>query len=162
MEELKQIRKALEVSQRHYQENMAGADLPQDSPLLDKAFVALARLEAREAEITDAASIANDIFCDGFNAGRNIPHDHKGPMEYAAIIGQYAYRYSEDIRKERDAAIEALIRVADWSIDVSYPDDARKMREMALVALGLNPNEMTRRTAREAVMEIEKRKGVEI
>ena len=59
---------------------------------------ALVRLEAREAELVlDTAEIVERI--------RGVlPHDGMllSREECGALIGQYAYRYSEDIRKERD------------------------------------------------------------
>ena len=57
----------------------------------DKALAALSRLEAIATEIPDTAKLAAQIRDD------KIGDNHAG-----MLIGQYAYRYSEDIRKDRD------------------------------------------------------------
>jgi hypothetical protein len=76
---------------REYIESMPRKSIT-DKASQSKALAALSRLEARAAEMPDAASLANSIRFDDFDTN-----------SAAALIGQYAYRYSEDIRKDRDA-----------------------------------------------------------
>jgi hypothetical protein len=81
MNELQTIREALEYCRSELNAHVAG-------PALD----AIDMLEAREASFATAGEIANSII------------DNRAPDRTvcASLIGQYAYRYSEDIRKDRD------------------------------------------------------------
>jgi hypothetical protein len=91
MDELQTIREALVWIQdfgRSFVDNEAAdrcASKARD------ALAALARLEALAGEMPDTAELAARI------RGDKIGDNHAG-----MLIGQYAYRYSEDIRKDRD------------------------------------------------------------
>ena len=100
MDELQTIREVLE-------------EFAEDGPRpgLTVALAALSRLEARAAEMPDTSKIVWEIdrIC-------NDP-EHKAPNdsrvdEASALIGQYAYRYSEDIRKDRDEWRAFAVRLA--------------------------------------------------
>lgn len=93
MDELQTIREALE----DYKVN-------KDWHLGEVALAALSRLEARAAEWPDMTKIIGQI-------DESIHYDKTFPSlecwktkedTVSIIIGQYAYRYSEDIRKDRD------------------------------------------------------------
>ena len=96
MDELQTIREVLE----EFAENGP-------RPGLTVALAALSRLEARAAEMPDTAEIIESI--------RGVfPHDGMllSREECGALIGQYAYRYSEDIRKDRDEWRAFAVRLA--------------------------------------------------
>jgi hypothetical protein len=97
MDELQMIREALDL----------GHQLAEDHAFLGicakttEALAALSCLETLAAEMPDTSKIVWEIdrIC-------NDP-EHKAPNdsrvdEAGVLIGQYAYRYSEDIRKDRD------------------------------------------------------------
>jgi hypothetical protein len=88
MDELQTIREALE----DYKIN-------KDWHLGEVALAALSRLEAFASEWPDAQEIAKRVI---EAAHQNIDTDEIDSTEATALIGQYAYRYSEDIRKDRD------------------------------------------------------------
>ena len=85
MNELQTIREAAEKL-----EDVVMA--PAGWTIVDEIKKALAILEAREASFATAEEIVGSII------------DNRAPDRAicAALIGQYAYRYSEDIRKDRD------------------------------------------------------------
>ena len=102
MDELQTIREALEYANSFGEEQ---------TDIYSKALAALSRLEARAAEMPDTSKIVWEIdrIC-------NDP-EHKAPNdsrvdEASALIGQYAYRYSEDIRKDRDEWRAFAVRLA--------------------------------------------------
>jgi len=88
MDELQTIREALE----DYKIN-------KDWHLGEVALAALSRLEAFASEWPDAQEIAKRVI---EAAHQNIDTDEIDSTEATALVGQYAYRYSEDIRKDRD------------------------------------------------------------
>ena len=97
MNELQTIREALEMANM----NLIYIPDPLDEKQkkVDKALSALAILEASEAEMPDTAKLIERIRR-GINPnGKGLP---LSSAECGAAIGQYAYRYSEDIRKDRD------------------------------------------------------------
>lgn len=126
MDELKQIRLALEA-QRGTLDAVADEKNPmtRNYQANSEALEALARLEAREAEMAVAPTQTKEElqaaardYCDGFDLAKIVDRireqatpgtEGRGgwgynlmDIECEALIGQYAYRYSEDIRKERD------------------------------------------------------------
>lgn len=87
---------------RAYFDGIESAAYPYISP--ETALAALSRLEARAAEWPDTAELVDKI-----REGRSIDNGEFIETEYdnsldvcGTLIGQYAYRYSEDIRKDRD------------------------------------------------------------
>ena len=98
MDELQTIREALE-------------EFAEDGPRpgLTVALAALSRLEARARTNIDTADIVERIW----------KHELL-PIDSAALIGQYAYRYCEEIRKDRDHWRKLVIDVYD-----TVSDDAR-------------------------------------
>ena len=89
MDELQTIREALKAFD---DENFHNGN---DCTLSSAALGAMERLEARAAEMPDASGLVRRI-------RGNIENVALTHSESAAEIGQYAYRYSEDIRKDRD------------------------------------------------------------
>jgi hypothetical protein len=84
MDELKVIREAIE--------DAAECNLSSGEAAI--ALEALARLEAVAFEFKSADEVARDIVCTHYLDSEI--------SEASASISRYAYRYSEDIRKERD------------------------------------------------------------
>jgi len=96
MDELQTIRDALEYANSFGEEQ---------TDIYSKALAALSRLEALAAEVPDAKEIIDEAMNLGAQeeeATFSIRDWKKEESILAARIGQYAYRYSEDIRKDRD------------------------------------------------------------
>ena len=90
MNELQTIREAL------------GKLYAENAIVIGPALSALDILEAREAELPDTAKLIERIR-EPRIFDLSIGPDYKmTSARAAAAIGQYAYRYSEDIRKDRD------------------------------------------------------------
>lgn len=70
----------------------------------DKALDALSRLEAREAEWPDLSKVIDKIMTKAAALDQSGTANEWIAAKDLAIleISQYAYRYSEDIRKDRD------------------------------------------------------------
>lgn len=106
MDELQTIREALE-SQAKVLEAIDGlSTVTENIKCNDLALEALSRLEARTAEMPDCGKIADRAMMKG--AALEMDDSSTGnewievKNRFSAEIGQYAYRYSEDIRKDRD------------------------------------------------------------
>jgi len=95
MDELQTIREAI----KHLAAISAEVWQDGDKNKATSALAALSRLEDRALEMPDAIKIAAKAMgTGGIGSDRQI----EALRELAAEIGQYAYRYSEDIRKDRD------------------------------------------------------------
>ena len=98
MDDLQTIREVLEYYCEHA--------ISMDKDRIENALAALSCLEARAAEMPDAIELVKKIRQGKWHKlSFEIPpyfeidlSDKKAAIE----IGQYAYRYSEDIRKDRD------------------------------------------------------------
>lgn len=91
MDELQTIREALEYADSFGEEQ---------TDIYTKALAALSRLEARAAEMPEARRLISKI-----RKGNEVDGVYQFSTldrEAAAMIGQYAYRYSEAVREDRD------------------------------------------------------------
>jgi hypothetical protein len=95
MNELQTIREALKLADnRAFEEG-------NDCGPFALALEALDVLEAREASFATAGEIVDIIQEEIMEVGGEYIHKISS-IEGETLIGQYAYRYSEDIRKDRD------------------------------------------------------------